>query len=434
LRLRNVVIVDGVRSPFARGGRGKLVATRLDDVGATIIRTLMERNPKVKPSMVEDVGLGNVAQSGEFIGLGMVARLAGLPMEVSAFNTNRQCGSSMETLQRIVSGIAVGALDCGIALGIERMGRTLGGGGGGGGQQRTRITQPRRLELTKEQRDMAPDHFENFSVPFPDYILDSPPLVSMLQTAQNVADTYNLTRKELDEFAVKSHKKYGEAYAKGFYKDEIVPLEVEDPVYDDEGNWVPDSKGKMITFDIDEGYRPGTNFEALQNLKPVQGYVSYGNKELVITAGNSCPTNDGVSAALLMAEEKAIELGLEPLARIIGMGVAGVKPQLMGIGPVPATRKALKHAGITVDELDRVEFNEAFAAQVIPTLRELGIPEEKVNVNGGSLAIGHPMGATGARLVMTVSKELRRSGKKYGLATQCIGAGMGISTIVEALY
>jgi acetyl-CoA acetyltransferase family protein len=433
LRLRNVVIVDGVRSPFARGGRGKLVATRLDDVGATIIRTLMERNPKVKPSMVEDVGLGNVAQSGEFIGLGMVARLAGLPMEVSAFNTNRQCGSSMETLQRLVSGIAVGALDCGIALGIERMGRTLGGGGGGG-QQRTRITQPRRLELTKEQRDMAPDHFENFSVPFPDYILDSPPLVSMLQTAQNVADTYNLTRKELDEFAVKSHKKYGEAYAQGFYKDEIVPLEVEDPVYDDEGNWVPDSKGKMITFDIDEGYRPGTNFEALQNLKPVQGYVSYGNKELVITAGNSCPTNDGVSAALLMAEEKAIELGLEPLARIVGMGVAGVKPQLMGIGPVPATRKALKHAGITVDDLDRVEFNEAFAAQVIPTLRELGIPEEKVNVNGGSLAIGHPMGATGARLVMTVSKELRRSGKKYGLATQCIGAGMGISTIVEALY
>ena len=433
MRLRNVVIVDGVRSPFARGGRGKLVATRLDDVGATIIRTLMERNPKVKPSMVEDVGLGNVAQSGEFIGLGMVARLAGLPMEVSAFNTNRQCGSSMETLQRLVSGIAVGALDCGIALGIERMGRTLGGGGGGG-QQRTRITQPRRLELTKEQRDMAPDHFENFSVPFPDYILDSPPLVSMLQTAQNVADTYNLTRKELDEFAVKSHKKYGEAYAQGFYKDEIVPLEVEDPVYDDEGNWVPDSKGKMITFDIDEGYRPGTNFEALQNLKPVQGYVSYGNKELVITAGNSCPTNDGVSAALLMAEEKAIELGLEPLARIVGMAVAGVKPQLMGIGPVPATRKALKHAGITVDDLDRVEFNEAFAAQVIPTLRELGIPEEKVNVNGGSLAIGHPMGATGARLVMTVSKELRRSGKKYGLATQCIGAGMGISTIVEALY
>ncbi|HEY7269077.1 MAG TPA: thiolase family protein [Dehalococcoidia bacterium] len=433
MQLRNVVIVDGVRSPFARGGRGKLVATRLDDVGATIIRSLMERNPKVKPSMIEDVGLGNVAQSGEFIGLGSVARLAGLPMEVSAFNTNRQCGSSMETLQRLVSGIAVGALDCGISLGIERMGRTLGGGGGGN-QQRTRITQPRRMELNKAQRDMSPDHNEHFSVPFPDFILDSPPMVSMLQTAQNVADTYNLTRAELDEFSVKSHKKYGEAFQKGVYKDEIISLEVEDPVYDNEGNWVPDSTGKMVTFDIDEGYRPGTNFESLQNLKPVQGYVSYGNKELVITAGNSCPTNDGVSAALLMSEDKAKELGLEPLARIVGMGVAGVKPQLMGIGPIVSTHKALKHAGISAGDIDRVEFNEAFAAQVLPTIRDLGIPEEKVNVNGGSLAIGHPMGATGARLVMTVSKELRRSGKRYGLATQCIGAGMGISTIVEALY
>jgi acetyl-CoA acetyltransferase family protein len=339
----------------------------------------------------------------------------------------------METLQRLASGIAVGALDCGIALGIERMGRTLGGGGGPR-PNLNRVTQPKRLELTKEQRDMSPDHSKYFSVPFPDYILDSPPLQSMLQTAQNVAEVYNISRAELDEFAVRSHKKYGEAYQKGVYKDEVIPLEVEEPVYDDEGNWVPDSKGKMITFDIDEGYRPGTNFEALQNLKPVQGYVSFGNKELVITAGNSCPTNDGVSAALLMAEEKAIELGLEPLARIVGMGVAGVKPQLMGIGPIPATHKALQHAGITADDLDRVEFNEAFASQVIATLRDLKIPEEKVNVNGGSLAIGHPMGATGARLVTTVSKELRRSGKRYGLATQCIGAGMGISTIVEALY
>jgi acetyl-CoA acetyltransferase family protein len=434
MRLRNVVLVDGVRSPFARGGRGKLVATRLDDVGATILRTLMERNPKVKPTMIEDIGLGNVAQSGEFIGLGMVGRLAGLPMEVSAFNTNRQCGSSMETLQRLASGIAVGALDCAISLGIERMGRTLGGGGGGGNVQRNRVTQPRRLEINKQQRDMAENHSKHFSVPFPDYILDSPPLQSMLQTAQNVAEVYNISRKELDEFSVRSHKKYGEAFQAGNYKDEIVPLEVEEPVYDDEGNWVPDSKGKMITFDIDEGFRPGTNFEALQNLKPVQGYVSFGNKELVITAGNSCPTNDGVSAALLMSEEKAMELGLEPLARIVGMGVAGVKPQLMGIGPIPSTHKAVNHAGITMDQIDRVEFNEAFAAQVIPTLRELGIPEDRVNVNGGSLAIGHPMGATGARLVTTVSKELRRSGKKYGLATQCIGAGMGISTIVEALY
>ncbi len=153
----------------------------------------------------------------------------------------------------------------------------------------------------------------------------------------------------------------------------------------------------------------------------------------MITAGNSCPTNDGISAALLMSEEKATELGLEPLARIIGVGVGGVKPQLMGLGPLPASRRALKHAGIEAAQIDRVEFNEAFAAQVIPTLKELGIPEERVNVNGGSIAIGHPLGSTGARLVTTVAKELRRSNTRYALATQCIGAGMGISTILEAL-
>ncbi len=433
MQLRNAVLVDGMRSPYGRGGRGKLVATRLDDVGATVIRTLLERNPKVKASMIDDVGLGNVGGAGEFTGLGHVSRLAGIPMEASCFNTNRQCGSSMDVLHRITQSIMVGASDCGIALGIERMGRTLGGGGGGGGPARTRVTQFRQMQLTKDQRNMAHDHKDHFSVAFPDYILDSPAQIGMTQTAQNVAETYGLTRKELDEFSVRSHKKAHAAYEAGIYKDEVVSLEVEEPIFDDEGNWVPDSKGKMITFDRDECIRPTTNFEALQGLKPVQGIVSYGNGEIMITAGNSCPTNDGVSAALIMSEELARELGLEPLARIIGFGVAGVKPQLMGIGPIPASQRAMKNAGITADQIDRVEFNEAFAAQVLPTLKELGISEDKVNVNGGSIAIGHPLGATGSRLVTTVSKELRRSGKKYGLATQCIGAGMGISTIVEAM-
>jgi len=189
----------------------------------------------------------------------------------------------------------------------------------------------------------------------------------------------------------------------------------------------------MFTFDRDECVRPGTNMEALANLKPVAGIKSYGDQELRITAGNSCPTNDGVTAVLLMSEERARELGLEPLARIVGFGVAGVKPQVMGLGPVPSTKKALKHAGITADQIDRVEFNEAFAAQVIPSCKELGIPLDKVNVNGGSIAIGHPLGATGARLVGSLAHELRRSNLRYGLATQCIGAGMGISTIIERM-
>ena len=437
MELKNVVLVDGVRSAFARGGRGKLVATRLDDAAATVLRALMERNPKVKPTMIEDLGLGNVMGVQELagnIGANVVARLAGLPSEVCAFDSNRQCGSSMETLHRITQSIMVGATECGIAMGIERMGRALGGGAGARAE-RTRVTEfnRKRLEQSQGQRDMPADHSEQFSIPFPDYILDSPPMVSMTQTAQNVAEVYSLSREEMDEFAVVSQRKCAEAYEKGIYKDEVIPLEVETPVFDDEGKWLPDERGESIVFDRDEGLRPGTNIEALSQLKPVAGIQSFGDQEIRITAGNSCPTNDGISAALLMSEEKAKELGLEPLARIIGFGVAGVKPQVMGLGPIPASKKALEHAGVSPDQIDRVEFNEAFAAQVIPSCKELGISLEKVNVNGGSLAIGHPLGATGARLVSTVAKELRRSGKRYGLATQCIGAGMGISTIVEAL-
>jgi len=435
MELQNVVLVDGVRTPFARGGRGMLVATRLDETGAQVLRTLMERNPKVKPAMIEDIGLGNVMGVRELVGIGanFVGRLAGLPAEACSFDTNRQCGSSMETLHRVTQSIMVGATECGIALGIERMGRQLGGGGGSDGRNRVTEFNKRFLEQNELQRNMAHDHDQYFSAKFPDYILDSPPLMSMTQTAQNVAEVYSLTREEMDEFAVISHRKCAEAYDKGTYKNEVLALQVEKPVFDNEGNWLPDEKGEMVIFDRDEGLRPGTNIEALSQLKPIGGIVSYGNKEIVITAGNSCPTNDGVSAALLMSEEKAKELGLEPLARVVGMGVAGVKPQVMGLGPVPSTHKALRHAGIDAGKIDRVEFNEAFAAQVIPSCKELGIPLDRVNVNGGSLAIGHPLGATGARLVTTVAMELRRSGKRYGLATQCIGAGMGISTIVEAL-
>jgi len=432
MQLRNAVLVDGVRSPFGRGGRGKLVATRLDIVGARILRALLERNPQVKDSDIEDLGLGNVGGSGEFLLLGAVPRLAGLPMEVCTFNSNRQCGSSMETLHRVATSIMVGATDCGIAMGIERMGRGLGGGPRGA---QTRVTKmnPDLFKMNEAQTSLATDHTEDFSVPFPDYILKSPPLQSMVQTAQNAAEVYQLTREALDAYAARSHVKTHEAYEKGVYRDEVIPLEVETPVFDDEGKWVEAETGATITFDRDECIRPDTTPEKLAGLNPIKGLTSFGEKELIITAGNSCPTNDGVSAALLMSEEKALALGLEPLARIAGIGVGGVKPQLMGLGPIPSTNKALRHAGIKAEKIDRVEFNEAFAAQVIPSLQELGIPEDRVNVNGGSIAIGHPLGATGARMVTTVAKELRRSGTRYGLATQCIGAGMGISTILESM-
>jgi acetyl-CoA C-acetyltransferase len=434
MELQNCVIVDGVRSPFTRGGRGGFTATRLDEVAVTVLKTLLERNPKVSKYEIEDLGLGNVTGVAELAGIGgnHIARLAGLPEHVCTFDSNRQCGSSMETLQRVAQEVMVGQIDIGIAMGIERMGRQLGGGAAG---ERSRITEfnKSRGEQSAEQRDMPPDHDKNFSVPFPDFILDSSPIVSMTQTAQNVAEVYDLSRKELDEFAVESHAKYGKALEAGFYEDEIVPIEAEAPVFDEEGNLKLDEHGEVRRITFDEGYRAGTNFEKLSELPTIRGLVSHGNKELIITAGNSCPTNDGVTAALLMNEKKAAELGLEPLARIVGMGVGGVKPQVMGLGPVPASNKALEHAGISASDIDRVEFNEAFAAQVIPSIKELGIPMDRVNVNGGSLAIGHPLGATGTRLVTTVARELKRSGGKYGMATQCIGAGMGITTIVEAI-
>ena len=434
MELQNVVIVDGARSAFTRGGRGAFTATRLDDVGVQVLRGLLDRNPQVAPEMIEDVGMGCVGGVAELAGIGAnhIVRLAGLPESVCTFDSNRQCGSSMETMHRVAQEIMVGAIDVGIALGVERMGRQLGGGGGA---EPDRITEfnSKRHEMNEQQRNLSHDHGLDFSVPIPDAILDSSPVCSMLQTAQNVAEMYDLSRETLDEFAVESHRKYGEATAAGFYKDEIVPIEVEMPVFDDEGNLLLDERGEKKVVEIDEGFRPGTNFEGLSGLRTVRGTVSHQQQEIRITAGNSCPTNDGFTAALLMSERKAAELGLQPLARLIGFGVGGVKPQIMGMGPVPATRKALAHAGVDAGEIDRVEFNEAFAAQVIPSVKEIGLNPDAVNVNGGSLAIGHPLGATGTRLVTTVARELQRSGTKYGLATQCIGAGMGISTVLEAV-
>ena len=434
MQLQNAVIVDGARSAFGRGGRGKLVATRLDEVGAQVVRALLERNPKVDPALIEDIAMGNVGGAGELAGIGAdtIARLAGLPAEISAVDSNRQCGSSMETLHRVAQSIMVGATEAGIAIGAERMGRSLGGGPRGTATRITEFNQ-KRLKQTDVQRNMAANHFQDFSVPFPDEILDYSPVLSMTQTAQNAAEVYGLSREDMDQFSVDSHKKAVAAYEKGIYKDEIIPLEVEEPVFDAEGNWVEAERGKTIIFDRDECIRLGTNMETLGSLPAIKGVVSPTGQEIRITAGNSCPTNDGFSAALIMSEKKALELGLTPLARIVGFGIAGVKPQVMGLGPIPSTRKALRHAGITADQIDRVEFNEAFAAQVIPSCKELGIPLDRVNVNGGSIALGHPLGATGARLVLAVAHELRRSGGRYGLATQCIGAGMGISTIIERM-
>ncbi|MCP4755459.1 MAG: thiolase family protein [Proteobacteria bacterium] len=432
MKLKNVVIVDGARSPFSWGGRGMFEATRMDEVGAKVVRALMERNPKVKPGMIEDFGIGNVMGDMDLTLNKNISRMAGLPEELGCFSTNRECGSSMDTMQRIAASIMIGAMETGIAFGIERLGRTLGMPSGGV-QTRVSGLTPKVNEQAPHQRNMADDHDTYFSVPIPDGILDAPPNLPMPQTAQNVVDMYGLTREEMDQFTVRSHKKLAAAYAAGVYKDEVIPMEVEKPIFDENKQWVEAETGEMVVFDQDECLRADCSAEGLGKLNPIRGLISFVGNDVRVTAGNSCPTNSGASAILLMSEEKAIQLGLEPLARIVGMGIGGVKGQIMGLGPIPSSVKAMAHAGITSDQIDRIEFNEAFAAQVIPSLKELKIPEEKVNVNGGSLGIGHPLGATGARLVLTVAKELRRSGGRYALATQCIGSGQGISTIIEAL-
>jgi len=431
MQTRNVVIVDGVRTPFSKGGKGKLEAARMDELGAQVVKALLARNPKVKPTMIHEFGIGMGEQTPEASTPNYVARLAGLPYEVCNFSTNRACAGSQESAARITMGIMLGEYDCGIAFGVERMGRSLLGNAAPRQTTRRDSFNPRILQPTPLQRNMPADHFDYFSVPIPDYVLDSPPLASMVQTAQNVCDMYGLTREELDAFSMRSQHKLAKAYDAGIYKDEVIPVEVEDPVFDDMGNWLPNEKGPMITLDRDESVRGNTTMEGLAKLPIVKGIQSYGGKELMITAGNSCPTNAGASAVLIMAEEMALKLGIEFLARVIGWGNGGVKQQLMGIGPVVSTKQALKRFKLAPEQIDRVEFNEAFACQVITTLKEVGIPESKVNVNGGSIGIGHPIGATGARLIMTVCKELKRSNKRYGLSTQCIGFGQGMTTLFE---
>ena len=425
MKLRNAVVVDGVRSAFARGRRGKLEATRLDDVGAELVRALLARNPKIKPTMIDDLGNGGGQAAS-------VAHLAGLPAEMTNFTSQRQCATTQETSMRIAMAIMLGEYDCGISVDVERMG--AGGGDGGGGPARTpnrRDTpNPKARETSKEQRDMPANHFDYFSVPIPDYILDSP-RASMTQSGQNVVEMYDQTREEIDAFSMRSQHKLAKAYDAGMYKDEVVPIEVEDPVFDDNGVWVPDQVGPMVTFDRDESLRAETTMEGLAKLNPVRGIVSHKGGDLMITAGNSCPTNAGVTVQLIMSEEMALELGIEYLARVIGWGNGGCKQQIMGMGPLVATSMALKHAGLELDQIDRVEFNEAFACQVVASLKDLGMPEEKVNVNGGSIGIGHPITATGNRLWTTVSMELKRSNKRYGMATQCIGNGQGMTTIFE---
>ncbi|UCD57883.1 MAG: thiolase family protein, partial [Candidatus Hydrogenedentota bacterium] len=421
--LEKVVLVDACRSANARASRGSFVHKRIDLLAAEILKALLDRNPQVDPWMVEDVRIGSVVQ-GHLIRAGGkgIAGLAGLPDSISGSGTNRQCGSSMDTFQQVAAFIAAGQIDIGIAMGADKMARTLVGPSGDvPGILRGVGETP---EPSDAQLRMEPDHDEVYSRPFPDYILRAPRMVGMPQTAQNIAEIYEMSREELDVYAYKCHMKAAKSAEAGKFKDEIVPVKTCKPLFNEKKELIPDQPGEEFIFAHDECIRPTTTPEALAKLPPLEIVQSYapGPEEIVITAGNSCPTNDSAVAVLLMSESKAEELGLEPMARIKSMAVAGTKPQLMGLGPIPATKKALAKAGLSADDIDVCELNEAFASQAMACINDIGLNPDDVNVNGGALALGHPLGQSGSRLMTTLAHEMkRRSDVRYGLATMCIG-------------
>ena len=397
--MEEAVILSAVRTPIGKDA-GALKDVRPDDLAALVIAEAVRRAGVPRES-IEDVVFGCANQAGEDNRniARMALLLAGLPSEVGGQTVNRLCGSGMQAVDSAAHAIQVGEGDVFVAGGVESMTRApyvLG-------KPETAFARGEmKLQDTTLGWRFVNPRLAEMHQPF-----------SMGETAENVAERYHLTREEQDTFALESNRRAVAAIESGRFRDEIVPVEV------------PAGKGETARVDTDEQPRRDSSMEKLAKLKPVF------RKGGSVTAGNSSGINDGAAALVLTSRGYAEAHGLRPRARIVSSAVAGVDPAYMGLGPIPATRKALKRAGVTVADLDLVELNEAFAAQSLPCIRELGLDPEKVNVNGGAIAIGHPLGSTGARLMTTLCHELRRRGGRYGLVTMCIGVGQGIATIVE---
>ena len=399
---RTPVIVDGLRTPFGRYG-GALKDARPDDLAAHVVSRLVERTG-IDPSTIDDVILGAANQAGEDnrnVGR-MAALLAGLPIDVPGQTVNRLCGSGLQAIVGAAHAITSGDGDVFVAGGVESMTRAP-----------LVMAKPSAAFPRGEQTMFDTTLGWRFTNP---RLADAYYPYSMGETAENVVERCGVSRGDQDAFALTSQRRWAEAYAAGRFADEVVPLDV------------PDGKGTR-TFDTDEHPRPDATMESLAALKPAFKRDASGS----VTAGNSSGINDGAAAVLVMSQARARELGLRPIARMISSAVAGVDPATMGLGPIPAARKALQRAGLEVKDLDLVELNEAFAAQALPVMRELGLDPSTTNVNGGAIAIGHPLGASGARLTATLVHEMRRRGARYGLATMCIGVGQGIAAIFEAV-
>jgi acetyl-CoA C-acetyltransferase len=395
------VIVATARSPIGRANKGSLKDLRPDDMSAQIVRALMAKVPQVKPTDVEDLimGIGQPAGEGGFNIGRMVAILAGLD-DVPGVTVNRYCSSSLQTIRMAAHAIRSGEGDCFIAAGVETVSRYASGASDS-------APNPIFKEPGARTRTRAEGGHGDWIPPtgLPDAY------IAMGQTAENVVELEKVSREEMDHFGVRSHNLAVAHQENGFFDREITPLTLPD--------------GTVVSKD--DGPRAGTTYEATSQLKPVF------RPDGKVTAGNACPLNDGAAAVMVMSDTKAKQLGLTPLARIVASGVSGLNPEIMGLGPIEACRQALKRAGMTIDQIDLVEINEAFAAQVIPSADELGIPWEKLNVNGGGIALGHPFGMTGARIMTTLLNGLEDRGGRYGLETMCVGGGQGMAMVVERL-
>ncbi|WP_026677110.1 thiolase family protein [Fictibacillus gelatini] len=399
--MREVVIVDAVRTPIGRY-KGALKHVRPDDLGAVVIKALVERNPNVSPHEIEEVVLGNANGAGE--DNRNVARmstlLAGLPVEVAATTINRLCGSGLDAVIYAARAIMAEEGDVFIAGGTESMTRAPFV------MAKPNAEFPRgdmkMFDTTIGWRFINPALEEKYGTD------------SMPQTAENVAKRFNVTREAQDQFAYESQMRAKKAIEENRFKEELVPVTYKD------------KKGNEIVVAEDEHPRPDTTLEKLAQLKPLFAGGT-------ITAGNASGVNDGASALLLMSADKAKELGIKPLAKYVASGVAGLEPAIMGLGPIEASRKALKRAGLNASDLGLVELNEAFASQSLECIRQLELDPEKVNVNGGAIAFGHPLGASGARILTTLVHEMKKREVKYGLATMCIGVGQGIAAIIEKI-
>ena len=389
LNPRDVVIVDFARTPMGRSKNGCYRHVRADDLSAALIDGLFERNPELNPAEVEDVLWGCVNQTLEQ-GMNiarMVSVLSVLPNEVPAQSVNRLCGSSMSALHSAAQAIMTGNGDMFVVGGVEHMGH---------------INMMHGVDINPALSKHA-----------------AKAAGSMGLTAELLGKMHGITREAQDEFSARSHQRAHAATVEGRFKEEIIPMEGHD------------ENGFKVLVEHDETIRPDTTVEALAKLNPV-----FDPKNGTVTAGSSSQITDGASCMIVMAAERAQALGVEPLARIRAMAVAGVDPSIMGYGPVPSTHKALKRAGLSMSDIDHVELNEAFAAQALPVLKDLGLldaMDEKVNLNGGAIALGHPFGCSGARITGTLLNVMRQNEGALGVATMCVGLGQGITTIVERL-